>query len=92
VSNVQRMRVLLGEAFVVTVTGQGDRLQWFADNDEILTIDDDGGNVAKMKADSAGHTEVQVQRAGRVVHVFYIEVFKAPAGYFAVTVGPLEQK
>lgn len=92
ITNAHRLRVRLGESFIVKLPGMGTALQWFADNDEVLSIDDDGGAIAKVRAASVGRTEIQVQRDRRIVAIFYVEVFAPRAGYFAVSVGQAEQK
>lgn len=75
---VRRFRVLLGEKFRLDVTPAQGRFRWFADNDEVLAIDDNGGPTANIEATAVGKSTLNIQSAVFTMLPLQIEVYEEP--------------
>lgn len=87
VANVGDFSVLLGEEFVLALSGTWGRVSWSADNDEVLAIDDDGGDKAKIKATAIGRSLLTLRSAHRVLEI-RITVFDQGAVTLGGSIGP----
>lgn len=67
-------------------------LRWSADNDEVLTITDDGGPQATIKAEHSGASLLEIIQQGRVLCVIAFEVSATSANRLVPTVGTPEQQ
>lgn len=87
VSNIGDFSVLLGEVFHLALRGVYTRVSWSADNDEVLSIDDDGGPKAKITATAVGRSLLTL-RSGHDRKEIWITVFDQGAVTLGGSIGP----
>lgn len=90
VRDVSSFDILVGESFSL-VLDTDENLRWFSDNDNVLSINANGG-VATVKAEQPGPCEIQLQSGDTIVKQFFINVITEPAASLNVSFGVPEQK
>lgn len=76
IHNAQNFDLVKGAVADVVLTGVIGRVDWSADNDEVLDIQDDAGVVAKITATHTGTSHVELKQRGRVVGTMVIRVYR----------------
>ncbi len=74
--NATRIGIARGEAVEVLLSGAQAPIKWFADNDEVLKIDDTEGLKATVTATAVGVSTIEFKQRGQVLGSLVIEVFK----------------
>lgn len=76
IHNAQNFDLVRGAVADVVLTGVVGRVDWSADNDEVLDIADDSGPVAKITAAHVGTSHVEMKQRGRIVGTLVIRVYR----------------
>lgn len=81
VPNVSTFAVVLGTVFTIKLGGlpPGLPVSWSADNDEVLSIDDDNLAVAEITATSLGRSTIDLKNRGRLLGSIVVTVFRDTA-------------
>lgn len=87
VPNVGDFRVRLGEVFALVLRGVYSRVRWSADNDEVLSIDDDFEFKANITATAVGTSRLTI-KSGHDVKEIDITVFDQGAVTLGGSIGP----
>jgi hypothetical protein len=86
VPNVGSFSVRLGEVFSLVLRGIYSRVRWSADNDEVLSIDDDFEFKARITATAVGTSRLTI-KSGHDVKEMDITVFDQVAVTLNGTIG-----
>lgn len=74
VFDVNRVDVKEGETFSLSLTDtQGQKLQWFTNNDPVLAIDIEGDD-AEILAENIGATTILIMAGGQILKTIEINV------------------
>ncbi len=86
IHNAQNFDMVRGAVADVVLGGITGRVDWLADNDEVLAINDDMGLNAHIVATAVDHSHIELQQRGRTIGTLLIRVFKNTSDE-AVTLG-----
>lgn len=92
---VNRIDMLLGDVFTVELYELTTKVQWFSDNDPVLTMDvEPHGTFATITASAVGRSIIEIQVNGRVIGMLNIGVKADPnkAAQLVPNVGTAEQQ
>lgn len=85
---VGRFDVLLGQTFTIALEGQPEGVEWFSNNDQVLSIAVAGnGGEAVVSATAKGSCKIQLQVNGTTHLTLQCEVFDVIAASLNPTAG-----